>query len=134
MACYGATFTLPLLLSILSLSRHLRLGLTHTCHILCPAQAVILKNMCINRGSRDCVIGSDVLRAGRPRKHDSIPSFVARFFQQHPHRLWGPLNLLFIGYVVLFSGGGGEIKQRGVKATTLLHLVLRVRIRGAIPP
>lgn len=49
--------------------------------------------------------------------------------QKHPDQLWAPHNLLFIGYVGAFL----EVKQQGMKLTAHLHLVLMLRITGAIP-
>jgi hypothetical protein len=49
----------------------------------------------------------------------------------HSNRLWGPLSLLSNVYRVLLPLGQSG---RGVKFTTHLHLVLKLRMRGAIPP
>jgi hypothetical protein len=48
----------------------------------------------------------------------------------HPDQLWGPPSLLSNGY----QGPSLGVKQQDVKMTTHLHLVLRSRICGAIPP
>jgi hypothetical protein len=49
-----------------------------------------------------------------------------------PDRLWGPPSHLSNGYQGLSLPGGK--RGRGVKLTTHLHLVLRSRMRGDIPP
>jgi hypothetical protein len=49
--------------------------------------------------------------------------------QKHPDQLGGPPSLLFSDYVDAFL----EVKQQGMKLTTHLHLVLMLRITGAIP-
>jgi hypothetical protein len=48
-----------------------------------------------------------------------------------PERLWGPPSLLSNGYQGLCPWGQSG---RGVKLTTHLHLVPRLRMRGAVPP
>jgi hypothetical protein len=48
-----------------------------------------------------------------------------------PDRLWGPPSLLSNGYLGIFLR---DLGGRGVKLTTHLHLVPKLRIRGAIPP
>jgi hypothetical protein len=49
----------------------------------------------------------------------------------HPDQLWGPPSLLSYGYQGALSLG---VKQLGTKLATHLHLVLRSRMLGAIPP
>jgi hypothetical protein len=55
------------------------------------------------------------------------------FFSSPPRsdRLWCPPNLLSNGYR---WGSFPELSGRGVKMATHLHLVQRLRMRGAIPP
>jgi len=48
--------------------------------------------------------------------------------QKHPDQLWGSPRLLFSGYVGAFL----EVKQQGMKLTIHLHLVLMLRITGAL--
>jgi hypothetical protein len=52
-------------------------------------------------------------------------------FSKYPNRSWGPSDLLLHGYVGALSPG---VKRLGVRLTTLLHLVPRLRISGASPP
>jgi hypothetical protein len=47
-----------------------------------------------------------------------------------PDRLWGPPSLLSDGYQGLFAR---ELSGRGVKLTTHLRLVPRLRVNGTIP-
>jgi hypothetical protein len=56
---------------------------------------------------------------------------VWKFFSSppRPDRLWGPLSILSNGYQRLFPWGKSG---RGVKLTIHLHLVPRLRVRGAI--
>jgi len=64
-----------------------------------------------------------ILQAGQPRTHGSISRRRRGFFlpPQRRNRLWSPLSLLF-------SGGDG-----GLKLTTHLHVVPRLRMSGSIP-
>jgi hypothetical protein len=66
----------------------------------------------------------------------SIPCRVNKgiFFSspRRPDRLWFPSSLLPSGYQGIFSRG--ELSGRSVKMATHLHLVPRLRTRGAIPP
>jgi hypothetical protein len=48
-----------------------------------------------------------------------------------PDRLWGSSSPVFNGYRGLLLR---ELRLRGVKLTTNLHLMSRLRMRGAIPP
>jgi len=48
-----------------------------------------------------------------------------------PDHLWGPLSLLSSGYQGLFLWG---YSNWGMKLTTNLHLVLKSRMCGAMPP
>jgi hypothetical protein len=71
--------------------------------------------------------GSSVIIAGLPR-FDSRQGLGTDFLSSllRPDRLWGPPSLLYSGYRLLFPWG--------VKLTTYLHVVPRLRMRGAIPP
>jgi hypothetical protein len=53
-----------------------------------------------------------------------------RYWNQRPDRLWVPPNLLSNGYRVF----PWWYSSRGIKLTTHLHLLLRLRMHGAIPP
>jgi len=46
-------------------------------------------------------------------------------------RLWSPPRLTYNGHRRLFPQG---LRGRGVKLTTYLHQVLRLRMRGLLPP
>jgi len=50
---------------------------------------------------------------------------------QRPDRLWGPPSILYSAYRELFPSGQSG---RGMGLNTHLHLMPRLRIRGAIPP
>ena len=67
-----------------------------------------------------------MLRPGRI-KGSSSGTFISH--PERPERLWNTLSPLFNGYSVLSRGQIG----RRMKSTTHLHLVKRLRIRGAIP-
>jgi len=72
------------------------------------------------------------LRAERPGFRFPARAVKEFFFStSRPDRLWIPTSLLYNGNRGLFSR---EKSDWGVKLTTLLHLVPRLRMRGAIPP
>jgi hypothetical protein len=68
------------------------------------------------------------LRDGQRRNRGWIPRKDRRYFfsPKCPGRLWGPPNLLFIVY--------RRKSGRGVKLTSHLHVVPRLKLSGAIPP
>ena len=51
---------------------------------------------------------------------------------KHPHWLWGPSSLLFSGFQGLTAKGSKV--ARDINLSAVLHLVLRLRIHGAVPP
>jgi len=61
----------------------------------------------------------------------SSPGRGWEFFSSppRPYRVWGPTSLLSGGYQELFPG---DKAAGGVKLTTHLHLVQRLRMRGAM--
>jgi hypothetical protein len=65
------------------------------------------------------------------RSHSSIPGRCKRSCSspKRPDRLWCSTTPLFNGYRGVFPGGSG----RGLKLTTCLHLVPRLRMNGAVP-
>jgi hypothetical protein len=79
--------------------------------------------------SRDSAVGLVTkLRAGHLTNRGSIPSRRDILFSEVSRPIWGPPRLLF--YTGREGGGGSG---RGVKLTTHLHPVLRLRMCGAIP-
>jgi hypothetical protein len=65
----------------------------------------------------------DWLRAGRWRGRSSSPGEVKNFSSRRPNRFWDPPSLLSDGY-----------RGRGVKLTTNLKLVPKLRKRGSVHP
>jgi len=61
-------------------------------------------------------------------RFESKQGQVIFFRLNNAHRLWGSPSLIFNGY----RGGGGGGSGRGVKFSTHLHLVPKLRMSGAL--
>lgn len=55
------------------------------------------------------------------------------FSFKHPDWLWGPSSSLFSEYQGIFPWVGG-CKYQGWQLTSHLHIVLKLRMSGAVPP
>jgi len=90
---------------------------------------VSAKTLCINSV---CILHQDT-NCMRPRNLGSIPRRKKKLFSDTklPEKLWAPKASYS---KVLGTISSGEQSSQGVKLTTHLHLVPRLRMRGAIHP
>jgi hypothetical protein len=84
-----------------------------------------------NRKNYDSSVGIvTTIKVGRPRidsRQEQWRKFLSLLLRAD--RLWGPPSLLTNSFRGLSSG----VKRQGIKLTTHLHVVPRLKMRGAIP-
>jgi hypothetical protein len=96
----------------------------------------LLKYAFMARCSAKIIFGSSVstvtrLRVERPGFNSRQEQGSFQFSPPHPDRLWGPHRF---SYPVVPEALSRGVKGQGRELTTHFHLVLRLRMRGAIPP
>jgi hypothetical protein len=95
--------------------------------LVCYSDTIYFQISLFNSGSQDGSVSIvNRLWAGWVRYQGSVPNRINRFVSslRHPDQLWDPSSFLSNWYWVLCP----EVRPLGVKQTTHLHLVLRLRL------